>query len=86
MRALRTYQSAVNGLVQVAGRVAVPPYYQELPFMRGTLNRPADEYTPPRIEVLGSLGEMTNGGSMSGSLDANYPIGTSSQFNGGLFS
>lgn len=54
--------------------------------MKNTHNCPTDQYTPPSIEVLGSLVEVTQGGSLSGSLDANYPIGTSSSFNGGLFS
>jgi hypothetical protein len=54
--------------------------------MSNTVNHPTDQYTPPSIDVLGSLGEFTQGGSMSGSLDATYPVGTSSDFNGGLFS
>jgi hypothetical protein len=54
--------------------------------MQNPINHPTDQYTPPSIEVLGTLGDLTQGGSMSGSLDANYPIGTSSDFNGGLFS
>jgi hypothetical protein len=56
--------------------------------MRSTLNHPADQYTPPSIEVLGTLGDLTQGGSLSGTLDASYPVGTSSSSNnyGGLFS
>lgn len=42
------------------------------------------EYVPPAIEVRGSLNEMTQGGSLSGNLDANWPQGTPSSY--GLFS
>jgi hypothetical protein len=43
-----------------------------------------EEYTPPNIEVLGSLEELTQGGSAAGTLDAVYPVGTPSTRN--LFS
>lgn len=43
-------------------------------------------YVPPAIEVRGSLSALTQGGGLSGTLDASYPIGTSSSFDGGLFS
>jgi hypothetical protein len=43
-------------------------------------------YIPPAIEVRGSLNSLTQGGSLSGSTDAVYPVGTSSNFDGGLFS
>ena len=44
------------------------------------------EYVPPEIEERGELNEVTQGGSSTGSLDASYPQGTSSSFDGGLFS
>jgi hypothetical protein len=45
-----------------------------------------EEYVPPAIEDRGSLNEVTQGGSRSGNLDANYQAGTPSGWGGGLFS
>lgn len=43
-------------------------------------------YAAPEIKVRGSLNELTRGGSVSGNLDASYPVGTPSNYGGGLFS
>ncbi len=45
-----------------------------------------EAYEPPTFEVLGSVRELTLAGSMAGNLDDDYPAGTPSDFNGGLFS
>jgi hypothetical protein len=46
-----------------------------------------EEYVPPEIEDRGSLNEVTQGGTRSGNLDANYNQGGDSQgWGGGLFS
>jgi hypothetical protein len=54
--------------------------------MNTPVNRSTEEYLAPDIEVRGSLNALTQGGSMSGSLDAHYAVGTSSSYGGGLFS
>ena len=43
-------------------------------------------YEKPTIADHGALVELTAGGSQAGNLDATYAVGTSSNFNGGLFS
>jgi hypothetical protein len=45
-----------------------------------------ENYDPPQIHVRGSVNDLTKGGSVSGTLDASYPVGTSSSYGGGLFS
>jgi hypothetical protein len=42
-------------------------------------SKPREEYTPPAIEVKGSLNELTQAGSLSGSLDHVYPMGDPSR-------
>ncbi|HEY4826062.1 MAG TPA: lasso RiPP family leader peptide-containing protein [Solirubrobacteraceae bacterium] len=49
-------------------------------------NDVARTYEKPTIADHGALVDLTAGGSQSGSLDATYAVGTSSSFNGGLFS
>jgi hypothetical protein len=38
-----------------------------------------EEYAPPAIEVKGSVKELTQAGSLSGSLDHMYPVGEPSR-------
>ncbi len=54
--------------------------------MREATEATGGDYTAPDIRVRGSLNELTRGGSVSGNLDADYPVGTSSTYGGGLFS
>lgn len=53
---------------------------------RNIQNGSAEGYQAPDIEVRGTLNDLTQGGHQSGSLDASYAQGTSSNFDGGLFS
>lgn len=46
----------------------------------------ARTYENPTIADHGALVDLTAGGSQSGNLDGTYAVGTSSNFNGGLFS
>jgi hypothetical protein len=41
--------------------------------------QPREEYTPPAIEVKGSLNELTQAGQLSGGLDSMYPVGDPSR-------
>ncbi len=38
-----------------------------------------EEYTPPAIEVKGSVNELTQAGLLSGGLDHMYPVGDPSR-------
>jgi hypothetical protein len=38
-----------------------------------------EEYTPPAIEVKGSVSELTQAGKLAGSLDHMYPVGEPSK-------
>jgi hypothetical protein len=38
-----------------------------------------EEYTPPAIEVKGSVNELTQAGKLAGGLDHMYPIGEPSK-------
>jgi hypothetical protein len=42
-------------------------------------SKPREEYTPPAIEVKGSLNELTQAGQAGGGLDHVYPVGTPSK-------
>jgi hypothetical protein len=41
--------------------------------------KPVEEYTPPAIEVKGSVNELTQAGKLAGGLDHMYPIGEPSK-------
>ena len=67
---------SLRGLRALATRPVL--HYKNGDAMNDT-SKPREEYTPPAIEVKGSLNELTQAGSLSGSLDHVYPMGDPSR-------